>query len=224
MPPPPPKTVTMIRHGRSLANEYLSSLDWGAPGFQDASHLRDSPLSPFGVKQAEALSDRLRAAFPDPPSTAVLVSPLTRTLSTMELALAGGAFPGAARVATPELAERVYMSADLGTPASELRGRHPGVEFGGEEEWWWRPGEGYEEWRPSGGGQRYACEGEVEGDFLERMGRLVERIGEREEEHVVLVSSWGVLRELTGRDDIGNCEVIGNVPFEEIRERVMRKR
>ena len=45
---------------------------------------------------------------------------------------------------------------------------------------------------------------------------------QREEEHIILVSSWGVLRVLAGRDDIDNCAVISLGPeeFNKVGERI----
>ena len=47
------KRVTFIRHGRSLANEWLSGeSSWGSPNFTDPPHLKDSKLNEVGRMQA----------------------------------------------------------------------------------------------------------------------------------------------------------------------------
>lgn len=80
----------------------------------------------------------------------------------------------------------------------------------------------YVEWRPNGRGQRYSCHGEPPMMFEERMMALYQWLEAREENVICLVSHWGVMDWLTG-EDFDNCE-IRDVPFEQIRAKVMKSR
>lgn len=63
------------------------------------------------------------------------------------------------------------------------------------------------EWRPHGQGQYYACAGEPEHVFGERMRQLSTWLRQRPEKCIVLVTHWGVLRYL-GEPDVRNCGVV----------------
>jgi broad specificity phosphatase PhoE len=73
-----------------------------------------------------------------------------------------------------------------------------------------------EEWRPHGEGQYYACPGEPEDVFEERMQQLLEWLRQRPEQCIVLVTHWGVLHYLVEADeksDVDNCGVV-NIEIE----------
>jgi len=77
----------------------------------------------------------------------------------------------------------------------------------------------YEEWRPSDGGQEYACLGEPDHVFEDRMQSLYRWIESREESVICLVCHYGVLHWLVG-DGFLNCEV-RDVSFEKIKANVL---
>lgn len=202
------------------------------PEPESVRYYRDSPLAPAGEAQARGLDRRLsdddhhRALLSE--VDLVVVSPLTRALRTAELGLLpsltrrerGENRPLPPCVALPAAAERCYLVSDLGRDADELRTSFPWVDletgFEHDDErrrWWYSPSDddddddtAREEWRPSAEGQRYACAGEPEDHFDDRMNRLVDWIDARPERTVVLVCHWGVIDWLVG-EDFDNCEM-----------------
>jgi hypothetical protein len=80
--------LLLIRHGRSLGNEMMDQPgnQWGDPYFRDDANLIDSPLSPRGIEQAVALGQSCSQEDLDRIQL-VIVSPLTRALQTMQLAV-----------------------------------------------------------------------------------------------------------------------------------------
>ncbi|KAJ8605812.1 hypothetical protein CTAYLR_000559 [Chrysophaeum taylorii] len=167
-------------------NVALARQPWGSPGFKDPE-IRDSGLTACGVAAAQ----RIEA----PPVDLVVASPLTRALQT-----AAAAYPQGG-IALPLAAERVYLSSDLGTPRSELQQKWPQFDFVGDENWWYEA-DG-PEWRPPG---TYVCPGEPKDAFVDRMDRLLTWLRARPEKKIALVSHWGVIASLTGRD-FDNCEL-----------------
>ena len=233
-----PHRITLIRHGRTHANEYLTSVSpWGSPNFRDLETLRDSKLNDIGVKQATQLYERIGDVLASSSSQDVLicVSPLSRTLETFRLGFgyppAGEAagrrrhhqpphLQRAKKLALPLLSERTYMVSDVGTRLDELRSRYGHfVDFDliRNEEWWYKYDSSshgsYTEWRPSDADQQYLVDGEPPGAFRERMLELVRFLGGRKEEHVICVTSWGVISELTGTNP-KNCDIVDNVTLE----------
>mmetsp|Transcript_3642 Transcript_3642/g.7922 ORF Transcript_3642/g.7922 Transcript_3642/m.7922 type:complete len:382 (+) Transcript_3642:154-1299(+) len=121
-------------------------------------------------------------------------------------------------VALPLGRERVYLISDHGRPVSELSMQFPFCDFESEidktkgDSWWLVPkdpnsnDEDYVEWRPNGEGQTYACLGELEVDFNQRMTDLYDWLSARPESTIGLVSHWGVIDWLIG-EDFENCEM-----------------
>ena len=118
-------------------------------------------------------------------------------------------------VALPLAGERVYLISDFGRSAKELSERFPFCDFKSEIDptkegsWWFTMKENdeeYVEWRPSGEGQRYACHGEPEEDFNQRMTDLYDWLAARPESTIGLVCHWGVIDWLIG-EDFENCEM-----------------
>jgi broad specificity phosphatase PhoE len=65
------------------------------------------------------------------------------------------------------------------------------------------------EWRPHGQGQYYACPGEPQDVFEQRMRQLVEWLRQRPERCIVLVTHWGVLHYLAANEpDVENCGLV----------------
>ncbi|KAL7529828.1 hypothetical protein ACHAWF_003126 [Thalassiosira exigua] len=201
--------------------------------FDDESLYRDSPLSPRGVRQAQDLSSRLGRVVAAGAGGVdgdghdniiddiqlIACSPLSRALQTMDIAMSPHIWPGRVPiVALPQASERVYLISDLGEKASVLKTQYPVVDFDSEipnersDEWWYTSSNddvddvNYVEWRPNNQGQKYACPGEPELAFNERMGSLYDWLEAREETCIALISHWGVIEWLTG-SDFDNCEM-----------------
>lgn len=120
-------------------------------------------------------------------------------------------------VVQPLARERVYTASDTGRPISELEKDYPHLDFVtcfqspiDQNSWWYTHDKNsttpYQEWRPFGDGQFYAVPGEPIGEFNERMVQLFHWIESREEQTIILVCHWGVIRWFTG-EDVKNCHV-----------------
>jgi len=172
----------------------------------------------------------------------IVCSPLTRALQTMEKGLYTNIQQQQQQqssrrrrdipiVAVPYASERIFMISDLGKSRRELKRNYPYVDFDiafpssdqqdddDEESWHYIPTdeekENYVEWRPSGEGQVYACLGEPENRFAERMERLIEWLDSREENTIAVVCHGGVILWFLG-DIIDNCN-IRVVDFEQVK-------
>jgi len=188
-------------------NEYLSipGSRWGDPQFtdvfkdpKDIAKYRDSPLSDRGIRQAESLSSRLQKEDSNilEDIQLIAVSPLTRALQTMEIALYPNMWPGKVPIiALPQASERVYLISDFGTSAKQLKKQYPIVDFDSEipkeksDSWWVSDysSNNYKEWRPSNDGQSYAEPGEIESAFNERMMSLYDWLAQRPESTIALI-------------------------------------
>ena len=162
----------------------------------------------------------------------VVVSPLTRTQETFQY----GVLPALDKIyandgkattnmppilALPLSTERVYTASDTGRCVTQLSQQFPYVDWSlmqasdtKEKDWWYSHANlddeavaKYEEWRPHKEGQWYAVPGEPESHFMARMKCLEEWIAAREEQTIMLVGHWGVIRYLTGGYSAENCEV-----------------
>ena len=90
----------------------------------------DPVLTPFGEEQAAQAA----RALAELEITRILVSPYTRALQTAApIARDRGLTP----VVTPLIGERCAFICDIGTPASVLATRWPGIDFRHLEEVWW---------------------------------------------------------------------------------------
>ena len=166
----------------------------------------------------------------------VAVSPLTRTLQTFHYGIylphysantrTDGDSLGMKRprvVALAEAAERVYLTSDIGSCVNRLSGLFPYVDFQSElprmmmdaknddaRVWWWTPerfnlkDEDIEEWRPRA--SIYVNVGEPEAHFEHRMTLLYKWLEGQPYNTICLVSHWGVIQWLSGRD-FRNCQV-----------------
>lgn len=252
------KSVVFLRHGCTYMNEYLGrGVAFGEPGFTDIfdtateqRYYRDTPLSPLGQRQVQALAASSPSFLND--CELIVTSPLTRALQTLH----HGLWPvlSSSRqqqqqqqqhqswsrrksipsiVATPLAAERLYLISDVGRPVHELSWEFPYVDFvtcfekhhgdetptkkedddDGRHTWWYTPPPSLEdevqEWRPTGQGQRYACQGEPIEAFDARMHRLSTFLWERPEQHIAVVCHWGVAQWMLGGGEnahLDNCE------------------
>jgi glucosyl-3-phosphoglycerate phosphatase len=202
------KKVMLIRHGTTEMNEKLSFQPWGSRNFKDA-RLWDTVLSARGLSQAEALNTQLKKTVLPEEIQLIVASPLTRAIETAELAFRGFP-PEIPRMVLPLARERLYLSSDVGVRRSTLQTRYPKWDFSAipnDDPWWYTfnadSGDEYVEWRPSG---EYACPGEPEDVFRDRLIQLRGWLESRPEETIALVTHWGVVRGLTS-ESFSNCEM-----------------
>jgi broad specificity phosphatase PhoE len=204
-------------------NEHLGhGPSFGAPNFSDvfeAEELhkyRDSPLSETGIRQAQRLQKSRPEFIQD--LDLVVTSPLTRALQTFELGVKDHLQDHVPVIALPHAAERLYLISDQGRPKTELQKQFPLIDFetgfekddvagGGGDAWWYQHqrDDRYAEWRPTGKGQRYACPGEPDHAFEERMLRLHKWLEERPESKIAVVCHWGVIDWMLDMD-FDNCQ------------------
>ena len=205
------KSVVFVRHGCTYMNEYLGRVrSFGAPHFADvfeSSELdkyQDSKLSPLGVQQAKKLSYSCSFATD---VDLVVVSPLTRALQTFEIGMKAHIGSQVPVIALPEAAERLYLISDVGRSVDELQAEYEYVDFSNckRDGWWYQCEESYEEWRPTGQGQRYACKGEPALDFQRRMSRLYEWLEASEATKIAVVCHHGVIDWMLDMD-FDNCQ------------------
>lgn len=158
----------------------------------------------------------------------IVTSPLTRALQTTDK----GLYPNVNSrevpvVAVPHAAERIFLVADLGKTRKQLKANYPYVDLdsgfpshvGEEDSWHYVPTkeeeENYVEWRPNGEGQVYACLGEPEQHFEQRMEGLLQWLESRPERTIAVVCHAGVILWFLG-EVIENCD-IRVVDIEELR-------
>jgi broad specificity phosphatase PhoE len=238
------KKVTFLRHGCTYMNEYLGGKDggkrFGSPDFSDVfdheeqrRKYHDSPLSPLGRSQATTLG-----SHKIPPSfirncELVVVSPLTRALQTFEMGVrphfTDDQHRDVAIVAHPAAAERLYLISDVGQSVVQLREKYPHIDFESgwnsrlkeEDAWWYQPNGDYEEWRPTGKGQRYACPGEPYEVFNIRMSQFYHWLNERTESNIVVVCHHGVIDWMLDVS-FANCQY-KQLPFASVQPRTLIK-
>lgn len=187
------KTLHLVRHGTTEMNEYLVGKAWDGVDFVDPM-LYDTRLSRSGIEQARGLQESVMHLFPEP--EVIVASPLTRAIHTADLAFEKVQAP---RIVSKLVSERIYHAADIGRSPWELREESPHWEFVDlHEEHWWH----YEE--EHGPHVPFL---EPEHIFNSRMKQLLQWIGTRPESSMVLVSHWGVLAHLTGKE-FDNCEMM----------------
>lgn len=174
---------------------------WGE-GFKDAG-MFDTRLTPLGEQQAAELNVQLKTVDYSHVQL-IVVSPLTRALRTAQLVFDGVDVP---RIACSLCAERVYMSPEVGRPASVLQGEFPEVSFRelDPHKPWWFQGDSVAlspEWRPQGS---YLVPGEPWGVFKNRLEGFLMFLAVQPETDIAVVCHYGVVHALTGLQ-MGNCE------------------
>ena len=209
------KRIICVRHSITECNEALARTPWGTPGFADPG-LYDTVLSERGLSLAKEVRHKLETKqIPVEFEGVQLVvsSPLTRALQTSEILFGSeSVIPKEARkVAQPLLRERCYLASDVGKPRSVLETSFPNWDFQSlpidDSVWWYttpREGSLSDEWRPTG---RYLCPGEPKKVFNARISQLKSWIMSQQEDKIVIVAHWGLLRGLFGLD-VSNCAII----------------
>jgi broad specificity phosphatase PhoE len=210
---------------------------WGDSTFNDDISLVDARLSETGIVQAKDLGTKLLLLLQHHQDQEyscddddddddddelslllsqvelVVVSPLTRTLQTMDLGVRSLLVPTVPIVAHPDMRERVYTSSDTGRSVSILKEEFPYVDFSlvqPSDLWWYHHHhrhdvDNVEEWRPHGNGQTYAVPGEPREVFQDRLDNFQRWLTHRPEQTIILVTHWAILRAWTG-DEFQNCE------------------
>jgi broad specificity phosphatase PhoE len=209
---------TRVLAGVTEANEFAEANgvpDYGSPGFKDPG-LRDTQLTPRGVAQAEALNRKLQQQAErwernmDEQIDLLVCSPLWRTLQTASIAFAGDRLRQVPRLVNPAVRERMWLSSDVGTPASDLAAAwaEEGWDFAGIPDTWWYT-EDSERWRENDwrkAGEYVHC-GEPAEPFAQRLEEFKEWLLARPEGRIAVVTHWGAIYGLTGKD-LKNCEVL----------------
>jgi len=98
-----PRTVWIVRHGQSAGNVARDEAEAaGRPLIDIATRDMDTPLSPLGEQQAEALGRWFGEMPADERPTVVLSSPYVRAFETAQLLLKAGGFNGSVRLRRDE--------------------------------------------------------------------------------------------------------------------------
>jgi len=206
-------------------NEILNEIGWANPNFVDCD-LWDARLSSTGVKYAVTLAESVPDDIDLESVEVMLSSPLTRALETANYLFchSSSLLPNnVPKVVHPLLRERLYMSSDVGRLKAEIIADFPDWDMDyvpACEPWWYLHDEfsmpisisneeickvpnPYVEWRPAG---KYSCKGEPNFEFKTRLLDLRKWLLSRPESTFLIVTHWGVIRGLTGRD-VKNCEI-----------------
>lgn len=218
----PPKDLILIRHGVTNMNVYLSSHPYGEPGFVDPGDI-DTRLTSTGRTQAASLEPTLARAHASRPIDVLVSSPLSRAMETATLALgaAGNKIP---QEVSPLIAERRWLSSDVGRCPSELCADFPGFAPSLADlpaRWWWE-GDASQIaeakqarlqlqrafWQV--GAQELkgvALPVEPADEFVERIENFRQSLLQRPERRIAVVAHWGVFYSLLGRS-LRNCEMV----------------
>lgn len=183
-----------MRHGVTEMNVHLHRVGYPPPV---DPYLWDTVLTNDGEKGASRAREKISKLSPQP--QVLIVSPLTRTLQTADLAFADYKGP---RVIEKLARERLYLSSDAGTTPDLLQAKFPQYDFSALERIWWFAGEKFpDNPRPE------VIDMEPEEEFKSRCEELKSSLASRPEDVIALVSHWGVLRELSGGYEFENVEI-----------------
>ena len=226
MPLWPTKTacsLLCIRHGVTEMNEYLSTNRFGSRGFVDPP-LYDTRLTARGREQASiGLRNRLEKEHEKAKIDTIISSPLSRALATADLGL--GDIQNVKCEVDRDIAERHYLSSDVGRPPSELARDFPRFSealLTLPDNWWWQgtveqANAAYTERLALQGGPGTELKGvalpvEPQAHFIARIMRfrdkLVARQAANPEERIAVVAHWGVHYSLLHGASLRNCEVV----------------
>jgi broad specificity phosphatase PhoE len=169
--------MILIRHGESEFNAIFNRTRID-PGITDPK-LTDHGREQVRHAAAEIKRDRH-------PVRRLITSPYTRALETAAILAEELSLPVAVE---PIVHEHACWICDIGTPISTLAARWPALDFSHLEEVWWPEAEPHESVH-----RRCA-------DFRVKAAQLSDW------RHVGVVSHWGFIRTLTGRE-VRNAEVL----------------
>jgi broad specificity phosphatase PhoE len=122
-----PQTLWLVRHGQSAGNVARDAAEAAGHGHIDiAVRDVDVPLSPLGVRQAEALAAWFAALPQGEQPDVVLSSPYVRARETAQIVLDGAGLiaRGVVRIADERLREKEFGILDRLTPVG-IRARYP---------------------------------------------------------------------------------------------------
>ena len=172
--------MILIRHGESEFNAVFNRTRID-PGIQDPK------LTERGREQVRRAADDLRRQ--DRPIRRLVTSPYTRALETAAIIAEALELPVEVE---PIVHEHACWTCDIGTPVSTLAERWPALDFSHLPEIWWPEAEPHESvYRRC---SVFRIKAEQLADWR----------------HVAVVSHWGFIRMLTGRE-AKNAEL---VPFD----------
>ncbi len=173
--------MILIRHGQSHFNLHFAATRVD-PGIVDPDLTED------GKRQAEAAASDLTR---HENLQRIVASPSRRTLHTAEIIAARLGLPV---VIDALVRERAYFTCDIGSHRSRLAARWPDFHYGDlPERWWPEPNE---------------TETELHG----RCRQFRDAMARRDDwQEVLVVSHWGFIRGLTGRE-IDNCDMVSFDP------------
>jgi len=172
--------MILIRHGESEFNAVFNRTRID-PGIEDPK------LTARGRDQARATAEEI--ARTGHPFRRLVTSPYTRALETAAILAEALKLPVEVE---PIVHEHACWVCDIGTPASALAERWPALDFSHLPEVWWP-------------------EMEPEANILRRCADFrVKAAGLSDWRHVAVVSHWGFIKRLTGRE-ARNAEI---VPFD----------
>jgi broad specificity phosphatase PhoE len=169
--------MILIRHGESEFNAVFNRTRKD-PG------ITDPKLTAHGKEQVRRAAAVIRRD--GHPVQRLITSPYTRALETAAILAEALKLPVAVE---PIVHEHACWTCDIGTPISALAEKWPALDFSHLAEIWWPENE------PQESGHRRCS------DFRVKAAQL------NDWRHVGVVSHWGFIRTLTGRD-LKNAEVV----------------
>ena len=224
MPLWPTKTacsLLCIRHGVTEMNEYLSTNRFGTRGFVDPP-LYDTRLTARGREQASiGLRNRLVKEHEKAKIDTIISSPLSRALATADLGL--GDIQNVKCEVDRDIAERHYLSSDVGRPPSELARDFPRFSealLTLPDNWWWQGTVEQANAAYTSGWLCWAClaPSSCVAPPVEPQATLSPESpasatsswrGKRHpEERIAVVAHWGVHYSLLHGASLRNCEVV----------------
>jgi len=173
--------MILIRHGQSEFNVVFNR-ERRDPG------IRDAPLTAHGRTQVQQAAQDLAALMQQGrPIKRLLASPYTRALQTAAIIAETLDLP---LEIEPLVREHAAYHCDIGTPASVLAETWPGLSFEHLDDVWW------------------SSLDETEQQLLERCRLFHQRAaGWHDWQQIAVVSHWGFIRGLTGRE-ARNAELV----------------
>jgi len=179
--------MILIRHGESEFNAVFNRTRVD-PGIEDPK------LTARGREQARHAAEEIRRL--GRPIRRLITSPYTRALETAAILAEALKLPVEVE---PIVHEHACWVCDIGTPISTLAERWPALDFSHLSEIWWPENE------PEESVHRRCA------DFRVKASQLADW------RHIGVVSHWGFIRRLTGRE-VRNAEVLAFDPTQALSD------